>query len=63
MYRNVSGTERRLRIVLAASAGVAPYLFDDTVSDTPLELTECQSAIIEPLITQAGGHILERHPI
>ncbi|MEI8180321.1 tetratricopeptide repeat protein [Aestuariivirga sp.] len=58
MYRNVSGTERRLRIVLAASAGVAPYLFDDTVSDTPLELTECQSAIIEPLITQAGGHIL-----
>lgn len=49
---------RRLRIVLAASAGSRPCSFDSTALDTLLELNEHQSAIIEPLIAQNGGHIL-----
>jgi len=62
VYRNVTGNvtgkERRLRIALAASAGATPCLFDDSTSERPPELTDAQSAVIEPLIAQTGGHIL-----
>lgn len=49
---------QRLRTVLAASAGAAPCGFDAAGPDAPPDLPDYQSAIIEPLITQAGGHIL-----